>query len=79
MRPEPLYEYTKTWPKAGSRTGKKDDDALPTRLFWSDKMPFVQSHARWTVHCVGGLDQVFKEYLLASQTTKLLCMYTALT
>ena len=79
MRPESLYEYRSTSPKPGSRTGKMDDDALPTRLFWSDKMPFAQSKAKWTVHCVGGLDQLFKEYIFASQVTKLVVMYTDVT
>lgn len=78
LRPESLHEYTATKPKPGSRTGKKDDDALETRLFWSDKMPFVQLHAKWTVHCVGGLDPLFKEMMFASQIAKLVCMYTAL-
>ena len=75
-RPETLYEYTRTSPKPGSKTGKKSDDALPTSLFWSDPLPLM-SHGKFTVHCVGGLDQVFKEYLFASQITKLVCMYTA--
>lgn len=70
LRPESLFEYTKMMPKAGSRTGKKDDDALPTPLFW-EKQP---QGGLWYVQCVGGLDQVFKEFLFASQMAKLAIM-----
>jgi hypothetical protein len=74
LRPETLYEYTKTWAKADSKTGKKEDDAFPTALFWEGKTV----SRGWVVHCVRGLDEVFKECLFATQLTKLACMLRGL-
>jgi hypothetical protein len=70
FKPETLYEYTKTWPKPGTRTGKKDDDAMDKPLFWESK----RVNKGWVVSCVGGLDEAFKEFLFASQMAKLACM-----
>jgi hypothetical protein len=71
LRPESLFEYTWKIPKAGSKTGKQDDDALPTPLFWESQQRVSKG---WCVQCVGGLDQVFKEFLFASQMAKLAVM-----
>jgi hypothetical protein len=74
IRPKTLYEYTKAWPKAGSKTGKKDDDAMAKPLFWESK----RVSKGWVVSCIGGLDEVFKEILFASQMAKLACMVRGL-
>ncbi|KAF2013561.1 hypothetical protein BU24DRAFT_351296 [Aaosphaeria arxii CBS 175.79] len=75
VMPETLYEYENDWPKPGSRTGKRLDDAGERRLVWGDKKRkgMVDSY---TVHFAGGVDQVFREILLASQMVRQICLFS---
>ncbi|KAL5121329.1 hypothetical protein ACEQ8H_000797 [Pleosporales sp. CAS-2024a] len=75
--PETLYEYQKDWAKPGSRTGKRNDDARPmTKLVWGEKKKQGKLHS-YTIHFRGGMDQVFRELLLASQMARQVCLFTA--
>lgn len=76
LQPESLHEYTSTKPMPGSKTGKKDDDA-GKELFWGDRPSLRNLLSKWTVHFVGGLDQGFKEHILAIQMMKIAVIYTA--
>ena len=62
-----VYEHTTTFPKAGSKTGKSDDDALERKLFWFEwpKNVFRSKRDSWKVFAVQGLDTILLEYLLA--------------
>lgn len=76
--PETLYEYRKDWAKPGSRTGKRCDDAQPmTKLVWGEKTKKGKLDS-YTIHFKGGMDQVFKEVLLASQMARQVCLFTAI-
>ncbi|KAL4810348.1 hypothetical protein BDV18DRAFT_156715 [Aspergillus unguis] len=71
---ETLYETKRVWDKGGSKTGKKDDETVGPRLFWGENggTKGVQS----SLYMAGGLDQAFREHLLASQLTRLVrCSY----
>lgn len=61
-----VHEYTKSWPKPGSKTGKLDDDSSKTSLF------NIKYSIRSTQSASGavGLDPLFKEYLFAVQLMK---------
>ncbi|KAF2035814.1 hypothetical protein EK21DRAFT_53590 [Setomelanomma holmii] len=75
--PESLYEYQKDWAKPGSRTGKRCDDARPmTKLVWGEKKKQGKLDS-YTIHFKGGMDQVFREVLLASQMARQVCLFTA--
>ncbi|KAH7076958.1 hypothetical protein BKA63DRAFT_594588 [Paraphoma chrysanthemicola] len=75
--PESLYEYQKDWAKPGSRTGKRCDDARPmTKLVWGEKKKQGKLDS-YTIHFKGGMDQVFREILLASQMARHVCLFTA--
>lgn len=75
--PETLYEYQKDWAKPGSRTGKRVDDARPmTKLVWGEKKKQGKLDS-YTIHFKGGMDQVFREMLLASQMARQVCLFTA--
>lgn len=75
--PETLYEYQKDWAKPGSRTGKRCDDAKPmTKLVWGEKKKQGKLDS-YTIHFKGGMDQVFRELLLASQMARQVCLFTA--
>jgi hypothetical protein len=75
--PETLYEYQKDWAKPGSRTGKRVDDARPmTKLVWGEKKKQGKLDS-YTIHFRGGMDQVFREMLLASQMARQVCLFTA--
>lgn len=76
--PETLYEYEKHWAKLGSRTGKRCDDAQPMKkLVWGEKTKKGKLDS-YTIHFKGGMDQVFKEMLLASQMARQVCLFTAI-
>jgi hypothetical protein len=77
VMPETLYEYTRDWAKPGSRTGKRLDDATPTKLVWGEKKRKGKVES-YTIHFAGGIDQVFREILLASQMVRQVCMFTAM-
>ncbi|KAH8732723.1 hypothetical protein GQ44DRAFT_745010 [Phaeosphaeriaceae sp. PMI808] len=75
--PETLYEYQKDWAKPGSRTGKRCDDARPmTKLVWGEKKKQGKLDS-YTIHFKGGMDQVFREILLASQMARQVVLFTA--
>jgi hypothetical protein len=67
--PQTLYEVEKTWPKQGSTTGKMEHKALERKLVWGENKGGMKKVA--VINMVGGMDQVFREYLLASQLTRL--------
>jgi len=61
-----VYEYTTTFPKPGSKTGKLEDDASQSKLFWFERPKNYTRSARdhWRAFAVRGLDTVLLEYLL---------------
>ncbi|KAG9188610.1 hypothetical protein G6011_07315 [Alternaria panax] len=69
VMPETLYEYQQDWVKPGSRTGKRCDDAKPIKLVWGEKRRKGKVDS-YTIHFRGGMDQVFREILLASQMAR---------
>ncbi|KAJ4408957.1 hypothetical protein N0V91_002771 [Didymella pomorum] len=76
--PETLYEFRKDWAKPGSRTGKRCDDAeTMTKLVWGEKKRSGKVDS-YTIHFAGGMDQVFREILLASQMARQICLFTAM-
>jgi len=75
--PETLYEYQKDWAKPGSRTGKRCDDARLIKLVWGEKRRKGKVDS-YTIHFKGGMDQVFREILLASQMSRQVCLFTAM-
>ncbi|CAI9625668.1 hypothetical protein CC77DRAFT_805413 [Alternaria alternata] len=75
--PETLYEYQQDWMKPGSRTGKRCDDAKPIKLVWGEKRRKGKVDS-YTIHFRGGMDQVFREILLASQMARQVCLFTAM-
>jgi hypothetical protein len=77
VMPETLYEFQKDWAKPGSRTGKRNDDARPTKLVWGEKKRKGKVES-YTIHFAGGMDQVFRELLLASQMARQVCLFTAM-
>ncbi|KAH7123587.1 hypothetical protein B0J11DRAFT_436566 [Dendryphion nanum] len=77
IMPETLYEYNKDWAKPGSRTGKRLDDARGSRpLVWGEKKKKGKVES-YTVHFAGGVDQVFREILLASQMVRQVCLFSS--
>ncbi|KAF2187682.1 hypothetical protein K469DRAFT_569089 [Zopfia rhizophila CBS 207.26] len=77
VMPETLYEFTRDWAKPGSRTGKRLDDARVTPLVWGEKKMKGKVES-YTIHFAGGMDQVFREILLASQMVRQVCLFTAM-
>jgi hypothetical protein len=69
---ENLFEYTKTWPQEGSKTGKQADDAQPHKLAWGDPINGL-TFFPITIYMAGGIDLVFKEHILASQCARMAC------
>jgi hypothetical protein len=68
-QPQTLYEVERTWPKPGSKTGKKMHKLVGRKLVWGEDKSGLKKVA--VIHMVGGIDQVFREYLLASQLARL--------
>ncbi|CAI7634611.1 unnamed protein product [Penicillium discolor] len=66
---ETLYETKRVWAKSGSRTGKMEDEIVGSRLCWGEKKG--GNGADHSIHMVGGLDQYFREHLLAVQLSRL--------
>jgi hypothetical protein len=65
---ETLFETKRVWPKEGSKTGKTKDEVVGSRLCWGETSGRLQkSH---TLYFCAGLDQPFREHLLASQLTR---------
>lgn len=77
VMPETLYEFQRDWAKPGSRSGKRNDDARPTKLVWGEKKRKGKVES-YTIHFAGGVDQVFRELLLASQMARQVCLFTAM-
>ncbi|KAI9367140.1 hypothetical protein BJX61DRAFT_547773 [Aspergillus egyptiacus] len=71
---ETLYETKRVWPKDGSKTGKMEDETVGPRLCWGET---GGGHgATHSIYMAGGLDQQFREHLLASQLARLVrCSY----
>jgi hypothetical protein len=69
---ENLHEVKREWPDPNSKTGKILDEVHSRRLVWGESK-FAMSKV-CTIHMVGGLDQMFREFLLASQVTKMLIL-----
>ncbi|CAD0109394.1 unnamed protein product, partial [Aureobasidium uvarum] len=67
-----LYETSRVWPKKGSKTGKMDDEVVGGRLCWGENHGGM--HENHTIYMAGGLDQHFREHLLASQLARLVCV-----
>jgi hypothetical protein len=67
-----LYETSRVWPKKGSKTGKMDDEVVGAGLCWGENHGGM--HEDYTICMAGGLDQHFREHLLASQLTRLICI-----
>ena len=77
VMPETLYEFKHDWAKPGSRTGKRMDNATPMKLVWGEKKKKGKVES-YTIHFAGGMDQVFRELLLASQMARQVCLFTAI-
>lgn len=67
--PDTLFEVERSWPKAGSKTGKREHKVVGRRLVWGELRTGMKKTG--LIHMVGGLDQVFVEYVLASQLARL--------
>jgi hypothetical protein len=65
---EALYEIQRERPKPGSKTGKREDKTNGQKLVWTDHRLGLKEVAVFYV--AGGMDQVFREFLLASQLTR---------
>ncbi|KAL8942682.1 MAG: hypothetical protein Q9211_001280 [Gyalolechia sp. 1 TL-2023] len=65
---ETLYETKRVWPKEGSKTGKKEDETEGRKLFWG--VSHGGLHADHTLYFAAGMDQGFREHLLASQLAR---------
>lgn len=63
-----LYEVEKEWPKPDSKTGKKEEKVFERKLVWGKYENYKDEVG--TIHFAGGIDQIFREYLLASELTK---------
>lgn len=63
-----LFEVKNEWAKEGSKTGKVEDETFARRLVWGETK-FALSKVG-VLHMVGGLDQVFREFLLANVAAK---------
>ncbi|KAI5206125.1 hypothetical protein E4T39_02605 [Aureobasidium subglaciale] len=63
-----LYEYSRKWPVEGSKTGKHEDEVVGDRLCWGETDSSRKQS--YTIYMAGGLDQHFREHLLASQLTR---------
>lgn len=68
-----LYEVAKSWPKPGSKTGKRDQQLVGKPLVWGEMKTGIKKIGM--IHMVGGLDQAFIEHVLASQLARLAILY----
>lgn len=69
---EALYEVKKEWPLPGSKTGKKGDECFTKKLAWTELKMGMKKVA--ILHVAGGVDQVFREFILASWMTREMVM-----
>jgi hypothetical protein len=65
---EALYEVKREWADPNSKTGKKLDETFERPLMWGEGK--IATHKICTIHMVGGLDQLFREFLLADLVTQ---------
>jgi hypothetical protein len=65
---ETLHEIARVWKKDGSKTGKMEDETMEPRLAWGEKGG--EKGAEHTLYFAAGLDQHFREHLLASQLAR---------
>jgi hypothetical protein len=77
VMPETLYEFQHDYLKPGSRSGKRVDDARLTKLVWGEKKKRGKVEG-YTIHFAGGVDQVFRELLLASQMARHVCLFSGM-
>ncbi|KIJ39116.1 hypothetical protein M422DRAFT_781202 [Sphaerobolus stellatus SS14] len=63
-----LHEVVREWPDPKSKTGKKLDEVHPKPLVWGEAK--FSKDKVCSVHMAGGLDQRFRELVLASELTK---------
>lgn len=66
---EQLYEVKKEWPVEGSKTGKRMDETFGRPLCWGETKLAMSKLS--TIHMAGGLDQLFREFILASIVTQM--------
>jgi hypothetical protein len=71
--PQSLYEIESVWPKPGSKTGKKEHKVVGRKLAWGENKMALKKLC--VLHIAGGTDQLFREYILASQLTRLAIMF----
>ncbi|TFK59562.1 hypothetical protein BDN72DRAFT_883918 [Pluteus cervinus] len=63
---EGLYEVMRECPVPGSQTGKMADEVFDRPLAWGERKMFKFGGHVCTVQLAGGLDQLFREFILAS-------------
>ncbi|TFK59561.1 hypothetical protein BDN72DRAFT_851227, partial [Pluteus cervinus] len=66
LRMEELYEVIAEWAVPGSKTGKMGDEVFDRPLAWGEHTMLKFGGHVCTVHLAGGLDQLFREFILAS-------------
>jgi hypothetical protein len=72
MAPEDLWEVKRVWPRPGSKTGKMLEETVGEKIVWGESKG--RMHSICFLDIRGGADQLFREYLLASQMARLLVM-----
>jgi hypothetical protein len=70
--PSELYETAKVWPNPASKTGKLLDEVVPEPLSWGGVKLNLGNHSLAQLSIKGGVDQMFMEYILASQMAKII-------
>jgi hypothetical protein len=65
---EALYEVKKEWSDPKSKTGKRLDEIFDKPLIWGTEK--IALHKICTIHMIGGLDQYFREFMLADLVTQ---------
>lgn len=68
-----LHEVARSWPKPGSKTGKRDQQLVGKPLVWGEMKTGIKKIGM--IHMVGGLDQAFIEHVLAAQLARLVILY----
>lgn len=60
-----LFEVKREWPEPESKTGKTADETFERCLCWGDAKLAAETKVS-TIHMVGGMDQLFREFLLSN-------------
>jgi hypothetical protein len=63
-----LYEVKREWADPESKTGKVMDETFERPLVWLENK--ISAKSVCTIHMVGGLDLLFREFLLAELLTR---------